>query len=56
MIHGRLPDNFYRDFKIGFKKVSWIVVRLEKNLVISKPIMKNDFYQTINAFVIKIKM
>jgi hypothetical protein len=20
MIHGRLPDNFYRDFKNGFKK------------------------------------
>ena len=19
-IHGKLPDNFYRDFKIGFKK------------------------------------
>jgi hypothetical protein len=39
-VHGRLPDNFYRDFKRDL----WIVVRLEKNLVTSKTYtMKMNF-------------
>lgn len=36
MIHGRLPNNFYRDLKNGFKKGFMDSCKTRKNLVNSK--------------------